>query len=185
MPPQFQGLDMECGRKGRFGRIRFILQDVIGMAIGGSEEIFRIRYVKVFCEFEATGVCTMGFLTLIFKTLIPDWHMTIEPKVTRDVTNVTELSTLTTWDPDQDLFPGSREIVSSVRIVEERGRGTFVKKDRDFQHILDHQAELQREIKLVIGLRDEDGVVELWFEVPVLSAASMREHEEHLVGQIV
>jgi hypothetical protein len=44
--------------------------------------------------------------------------------------------------------------VSPVRIIEERGRREFIKKYRDLQHILDHQAELQREIKLATGLKD-------------------------------
>jgi hypothetical protein len=55
--------------------------------------------------------------------------------------DVIEFGTLTEWEPEHDLPQDQREIISPARILEERGRGTTIRKDRDLQHILDHQAE--------------------------------------------
>jgi hypothetical protein len=75
---------------------------------------------------------------------------------------------MTAWEPDQDLLQDTREIESSVKVIAERGRGTFIKKYRDLQHIMDHQAELQKEVKPGIGLKEGKRFSDLWFEVPVL-----------------
>jgi hypothetical protein len=65
--------------------------------------------------------------------LIPDWHIILEPMVTRDVTNVTEISTLTNWGPGQDLSQDARESEQLPRVVEKRERGTFIKKYSDLR----------------------------------------------------
>jgi hypothetical protein len=59
-----------CDRKGRFGGIGFTPANMMRTAVSGSEEMFRITYNKWFCEFDFTGKCTMGTLTMIFKTLV-------------------------------------------------------------------------------------------------------------------
>jgi hypothetical protein len=46
-----------------------------------------------------------------------------------------------------------------VRIIEERGRGTDIKKGSDLQHTLDHQAAMQREIKVGVGLCENGRVL--------------------------
>jgi hypothetical protein len=57
-------------------------------------------------------------------------------------------------------------------------------KDGDLQHILDHQAELQREVKLGAGLWDGNRTIDLWFMIPVLPAQSVQEHDEHAMAHI-
>jgi hypothetical protein len=130
VPPQ---KEFPCSFKnlaefGRLGRIRFIPRDVMSTTISGSEEILRIRYLKGFCEFCLTAIYTTGLLKLILRTLIQDWPIIIDARARRDVTNVFELPTLTEWKPDQDLSQDAREIDPPPRAIEERGRGTFIKK---------------------------------------------------------
>jgi hypothetical protein len=93
MPLVYQDFDTDCDRKGRFGRIRFIPQDVMGTTISGSEEVFRIRYIKGLCEFSLTGTYTMRLLTLSFKTLAADWQIIVAPNASRDATTIVEALT--------------------------------------------------------------------------------------------
>jgi hypothetical protein len=100
IPVRYRDIDVERDRKRRDGGMRFIPQDIMGTAIGGSEEIFRIRYNKGFCEFGITGAHTMRLVALIFKALVPHWHVIVRPFAGRDVTNVIEFSTTREWEPD-------------------------------------------------------------------------------------
>jgi hypothetical protein len=93
IPLACQNLNTECDRKGRTGRIRFTPRDVMGTELNGSEETFRIKYVKGFCEFGVTGTYTVNFLTLIIKWLIPDWSIILDAREGRDITNVIEFAT--------------------------------------------------------------------------------------------
>jgi hypothetical protein len=80
---------------------------------------------------------------------------------------VVELPALTTWELEQDLSHNALEINPPPRIVEERGRGIFIKKRSDLQQILDHQAQLKQSVKLSLSVRDSDRTCEFWFAVPV------------------
>jgi hypothetical protein len=75
MPIRFGNMDTKCHMEGRAGRIEFIPRNMMGTAVSGSEEIFKVCYTRRFCRFGITGVCTMRSLTLIFRTLIPDWQI--------------------------------------------------------------------------------------------------------------
>jgi hypothetical protein len=110
MPIPFQGIDSECDRNGRSGRIRFIPGEMMGTEVSGGEDIFRIRYLKGFCEFAFTGKCTIGLLTVIFKTLVRGSPTISDFKALRDVTNVIEMQTLIECEPDQDIPQDAREI---------------------------------------------------------------------------
>jgi hypothetical protein len=105
----------------------------------------------------------MRLLTRIFKALIPDWPIIFKPS---------------------EMSLDAREIEPPKRVIEERGSGTFIKKEHE-EHILDHQAELSREIMLGIGLWDCNRTVDMSFTVPVLQAQSIQEHEEHMMAHIV
>jgi hypothetical protein len=161
-------------RKGRFGRILVSPPEIMGIAVSGSEEISRIRYLKGFCGFGLTGKWKMGILTLIFKSLIQDLPMILDFKDSRNLTNVIELPALTQWEPEQDLSQDARGVELPLLTIEERGRGTYVKKSSDVQHCLDYQVELQREIKSGIGLREGDRQINMWFGVPVPPAQSIQ-----------
>jgi hypothetical protein len=124
----------------------------------------------------------MAILTLIFKSLTQDWPIIIDFGASRDVFIIVESPTLTSWEPEQDLSHSAREIVLPSRIVEERGRGTLIKKRSDLQHILDHQVELKRLIKLGVGFKEEERFCEFWFVAPARPAQSIKEHEEHMLA---
>jgi hypothetical protein len=117
---QSLGVHRSSDRRRRFGRIRFTPTNVTGTAISGRTEIFRIRYNEGFCKFEFTGTCTMAIPTMIFKSLTQDWPVIIDFRASRDVSNVVELPTLTSWEPEQDLSHDTREIAFPPRIVDER-----------------------------------------------------------------
>jgi hypothetical protein len=65
--------------------------------------VFRITHAEGFCDFGFTGKTTMEILTLIFKTLVPDWPVILDFKAIRDVSNVIEIPMLTTWEPEHDM----------------------------------------------------------------------------------
>jgi hypothetical protein len=50
--------------------------------------------------------------------LIPDWKINIAPNANRDVTDIIEMPTLSTWDPEQDMSKDNREIISPSRMIE-------------------------------------------------------------------
>jgi hypothetical protein len=58
-------------------------------------------------------------------------------------------------------------------------RGTFTRKRGDRQHILHHQAELERTIKFGVELK-EGRFCEFWFMVPVPPAQSLEEHKDDM-----
>jgi hypothetical protein len=109
MPARFQNVEAICERKGRFGKVKFTPTNVMGTAISGRQEVFR------------SGRRTMAILTLIFKSLIPDWPVIIGFSTSMDVSNVVELSAVASWEPEQDLSQDAREIELPPRIVEEMG----------------------------------------------------------------
>jgi hypothetical protein len=86
--------------------------------------------------------------------------MIIDTEASRDVFNVIELSTLTRWEPEQDLSPDTTKLVPSARTVEERSRGIFIEKLEDLQHVLDHYAAAHQ-AKLGVGLKDGERSYEL------------------------
>jgi hypothetical protein len=128
MPARFQKVEAICERKGGFGKVKFTAANMMGTAVSGSEEVFRIRYDKGFCEFGFIGKCKMAILAFIFKSLIPDWLVIIVFSASRNVSDVVELPALTSWEPEQDVAQDAREIKIPQRVVEERGRGTFIKR---------------------------------------------------------
>jgi hypothetical protein len=73
-------------------------REVIGTAVSGSQEHFRVKYSRGYAEFGVTGKYTVGLLTQIFKARIPGWHMILETRASRDVMNVIEIGTLTEWE---------------------------------------------------------------------------------------
>jgi hypothetical protein len=81
---------------------------MMGTAVSGNEEIFRIRYLKGSYEFGLTGKYTMSLLTIIFKTLVPDWPIILDFKAARGVTNIIEMYTFTNLEPEQDLSQDPR-----------------------------------------------------------------------------
>jgi hypothetical protein len=95
-----------------------------------------------------SSILVQRMLTVILKALIPDCQIIIAPNASRDVTNAMEMPTLSDREPKHDMSKDDREILSHSRMIEERGRRTSIKKHRDLQHILDHRAERQMEIKL-------------------------------------
>jgi hypothetical protein len=76
-------------------------------------------------------------------SLTQNWPVINGLGASMDVSNVVELPTLTSLEPEQDLSRDTREIILSPWIVEKNGRGTFIKKRSDLRHILDYQAELE------------------------------------------
>jgi hypothetical protein len=110
MPTRFANVQVERERRGRFGKIKFAAGNMMGTAVSGSAEVYRVRNHRGFCEFGITGATTLQISTMIFKALIPDWQMIIDSKASRDVFNVMELSTLTQWEPEQDFSHNTTEL---------------------------------------------------------------------------
>jgi hypothetical protein len=137
IPWACENLDTEFHRKWKAGRIRFIPQGVMVTAVGGSEKVFRVKHDRGFCEFGISGTCTVNLLTMIFKVLVPEWHIILEATAGRDVTNVIELLTLTEWTPEQDLSQDTRKIEPPVRVIEESGRGIYIRSDDHLQRLAD------------------------------------------------
>jgi hypothetical protein len=151
----------------------------MGTAVGGSEDVFRVKHDRDLCEFGISGMCTVNLLTMFFKVLVPDWHIILEATERRDLTNVIELPTLTKWTPETDLSQDTRKIKPPVRVIEERGGGTFIRRDDHLQRLLDYQIELQRDVRLGAGLWDGNRTVDPWLTVPVTQAQSAQDHIEH------
>jgi hypothetical protein len=84
---------------GGFGIIRFLPADMTGIAVNGSEERFMIMLERGSCEFGLTRVKTMRLLTLMFKSLIRDWHIISDMNASRDMRDPITIYTLTDWIP--------------------------------------------------------------------------------------
>jgi hypothetical protein len=150
MPTTMEQVNAECSRQGWTGKIKFTPREVMGTAVSGSQEHFRVKYNRGFVEFGVTGKYTIGLLTQIFKARVPAWNMILEARASRDAMNVIEIRALTEWEPGQDLSQDNREVITPARIVEERGRGTVIRNEEDLQRLLDYQTAMQREIKVGI-----------------------------------
>jgi hypothetical protein len=98
------------------------------------------------------------------------------------VSNVIEMPTLTRREPEQDLSHDAREINLPVRIVEDRGRGVFIKKCSVLKHILDHRAQLDKPVKLGLSVRDEGRTCEFWFTVAIPAAPTLEEYEQNMIN---
>jgi hypothetical protein len=72
-------------RKGRYGRVRFALANMMGTAISGNDQVIHITSDKGFCEFGYTGMVTIRILTMIFKSLIPDWPIILDFRASKDI----------------------------------------------------------------------------------------------------
>jgi hypothetical protein len=94
MPITMEQVDAECTRRGRTGRVKFTPMEVMGTAVRGRQEHFRVKYSRGFVEFGVTGKYTIGLLTQIFKARVPAWHMILEARASRDVMNVIEIRAL-------------------------------------------------------------------------------------------
>jgi hypothetical protein len=185
VPITKEQVDTVCDRRGRIGRIKFTPRDVMGTAASGSREHFRVTYNRGYAEFWITGKYTTSLLTPIFKARVPDWQLILAARASRDVMNVIEIGTLTEWEPEQDLSQDDREINTPSRFVEERGRCTIIRKDRDFLRLLDHQAAMQREIRVGIGLREDGRVTDMWFMVQRTPAQSIEEYGAHIMRHLM
>jgi hypothetical protein len=141
-PVRFGKMDTQCERERKVGKIRFIARNMMGTEVSGREETSKINYAGEFCRFRITGTYTMMRLTLVFKTLIPDWQIIISG------------GHVDTVGPEQDVSLETRTAIPSPRIIEERGRGTYIRKSTDLHHILDHQGKPGRSIRLGVGLWD-------------------------------
>jgi hypothetical protein len=94
MPARFANIETECEKIGRFGKIKFAAKDLMGTAVSGSGEVYRVSYERGFCEFGLTGTAKLQILTMIFKSLISDWQMILDTQASRNVLNVIELKAL-------------------------------------------------------------------------------------------
>jgi hypothetical protein len=171
MPVSFGDMDTQCEREEQVGKTRFIPWNMMRTAVSGSEETFKIRCSGGFRRFGIT------LLTLVFRTLILGWQIILSGAGTRDASSEIEMATLTQWRPEQDFFLDTRTVIPPPRMIEERGRGTYVRRYSDLHHILDHQAEVGRSIRLGVGLWDGDGRFDVWFTVPVQPESSIDEYE--------
>jgi hypothetical protein len=142
VPITKEQVDTECDKRGRIWRIKFTPRDVMGTAASGSQEHVRVTSNRGYRESGITGKYTAGLPTRIFKARVPDWQPILAARASRDVMNVIDIGTLTEWEPEQDLSQDNREINMPSRIVEEKGRGTIIRKDRDFLRLLDNQAAM-------------------------------------------
>jgi hypothetical protein len=89
---------------------------------------------------------------------------------------------ITDWQPEQDLSQDSREINLPIRIVEERGRGVFIKKCSELQHLLDHQAQDGQPVKLGLSVKDNERTCESWFTIVIPAAQILDEYEHTMMS---
>jgi hypothetical protein len=94
----------------------------------------------------------MRILTRVFGDLMADSHIIPELRTTRNAENPMIFCTLTDLTEDQDFSRDDRAISRPPRILEERRRGTFIRKPRDLKHIPNHEAETGKEFRLGMGL---------------------------------
>jgi hypothetical protein len=111
--------------------------------------------------------------------------MILEARASRDVMNVIETRAIVEWEPGQDLWQDSREVITPARIVKERGRGTIIRNERDVQMLLDYQAAMQREVRAGIGLSENGRMTDMWFRIQAQSARTIEEYGAHFVGHIM
>jgi hypothetical protein len=52
-PTRFANLEVECERRGRFGKIKLAAGNMMGTGVLESEEVYRVRYHRGFCEFDS------------------------------------------------------------------------------------------------------------------------------------
>jgi hypothetical protein len=176
MPFTMEQVDVKCVRRVRTGRIKFTTKEVMGTAVSESQEHFRVKHNRGYAESGVTGKYAVGLLTQIFKARIPDWHMILEARASRDVMNVIEIGTLAKWEPEQDLSQDSREVITPARIVEARGRGTVIRNEWDLQRLLGQQVAIQREIKIGVGLWENGRMTDMWFCIQTQAAQTIEEY---------
>jgi hypothetical protein len=114
---------------------------------------------------------TMALLTTFFKAVI------------RDVASVVELATLINWEPEHDLSDDAREIVQPVGRVEERARHVYQDEQRHGTHP-GPSGGFRKEHQARCRTRDGDKLLEFWFEVPLLPAQSLENHEPHMIAYL-
>jgi hypothetical protein len=110
--------------------------------------------------------------------------MILDMRYERGVSDEIEIPTLMAWSAEQDHTQDTEELQPMARVVEDRSRGTYIRKLRDLQRVLDHQVETQQPVKVGVGLVADGLVADMWFTVQIHEAASIEEHEEQLVGHI-
>jgi hypothetical protein len=69
--------------------------------------------------------------------------------------------------------------------VEERGRGTVIGNEGDFQRLLDYQVAMQREIRVGIGICENGRMTDMWFRVRAQAARTIEEYGAHFVGHMM
>jgi hypothetical protein len=62
---------------------------------------------------------------------------------------------------------------------------TTIRRDSDFPRILDHQAGLQRKIKVGTSLCENGRPTNMWFMIPVALAQTIEEYNAHIMTYLV